>query len=58
VQIQALFAGAKGRNGVQGANTEVARPQVFDGNSGKVLGFVTVYKVYIRMKMREITVEE
>ena len=37
---------------------EVAKPQTFDGTSSKVLGFVTAYKLYIKMKMREVAVEE
>jgi len=37
----------------QRANTEVARLQMFNGSSGKVLGFVKACKLYIRMKIRE-----
>jgi len=37
---------------------EVARLQEFDGSFGKVAGFITAYKLYIHMKMREVTVEE
>ena len=39
-------------------NTKVAKPQVFDGTSSKVSGFVMAYKLYIRIKMRETAVEE
>jgi len=58
VQIQVLLAGAGGGNKVQEANTKVARLQVFDESSGKVLGFVIAYKLYIRIKIRRVIVEE
>ena len=45
------------RGGGGGGATEVAKPQIFDGTSSKVAGFVSVYKLYIRMKLREETVE-
>jgi len=31
---------------------------VFDGTPGKVSGFIIACKLYIRMKMREVAVEE
>ena len=42
--------------GREGA-TEVAKLQIFDGISSKVFGFISTYKLYIRMKLREESVE-
>ena len=64
VQIQALLAAGGGgtERGITGSNrgpqVEVAKPAIFNGEAGKVGGFVTACKLYLRMKMRETTVEE
>jgi len=66
-QIQALLAVAGGatsgaERGVAGVNRgyqmEVAKLAIFSGEVGKVGGFITVCRLYLRMKMREKTVEE
>jgi len=41
----------------RGGGAEVAKPQIFDGTTARVTGFITAYKLYIRMRMREETVE-
>ena len=38
-------------------NLDVAKPQLFNGTSSKVLGFVIGYKLYIRNKLAGATVE-
>jgi len=37
---------------------EVAKPAIFSGEVGKVGGFITACRLYLRIKMREATVEE
>jgi len=60
-QIQALLAGGVGTAGgeveARTGNIEVAKPQLFDGTPSRVAGFVTGYKLYIRNKLAEATVE-
>ena len=67
VQIQALLvAGGGGARGIErgtmgsnmGPYVEVAKLAIFNGEAGKVEGFVTTCRLYSRMKMREVTVEE
>jgi len=40
------------------SNIEVAKLQIFDGAANKVSGFLIVYKLYIRMRMRETPVKK
>ena len=60
MQIQALLA-AQGGTGV-GSNTgpkvKVATPAIFNGEAEKVGGFITACRLFLRMKLREATVEE
>jgi len=39
-------------------NIEIAKPPVFNGEAGKVGGFITVYRLYLRMKIRWAMVEK
>jgi len=62
-QIQVLLAqgggGAGGEErGMTRPKVEVATPAIFNGEVGKVGGFVTACRLYLKMKMREATVEE
>ena len=67
VQIQALLAaGGRGAGETErrmmgsnmGPYMEVAKLAIFNGEVEKVGGFVTACRLYLRMKMREATVEE
>jgi len=65
VQIQALLAvgGGVGTGDVTmgsnlGPHMEVAKLAIFNGEAGKVGGFITVCRLFLRMKLRRATVEE
>jgi len=58
VQIQALIAEGAIKRSNTGSNIEVAKPPVFNGEVGRVEGFITVYRLYLRMRIREAIVEE
>jgi len=65
VQIQALLAAVGGRAGAGGVATgtnagshmEVAKPAIFNGEAGRVGGFISACKIYIRNKLRGEMVE-
>ena len=64
-QIQALLAIQEeaGRGGEvggsnMGSHMEVAKPAIFNGETGKVGGFITVCRLFLRMKLKGTLVEE
>jgi len=40
------------------SNIKIAKLQIFDETAGKISGFLTAYKLFIRISMREAVVEE
>ena len=63
MQIQALLAGGVGGGEVilreveRGGGAKVAKPQIFDGMTSMVVGFISACKLYIRMRLRKEPVE-
>ena len=51
-----------GREAMEGSNTgpniEVAKPPMFNGEVGRVGEFIIVCRLYLRIKMREVTIEK
>jgi len=41
-----------------GFNVEVVKPLLFNRKAEKIEGFIIVYRLYLRIKMREVTVEK
>jgi len=50
--------GGARRGGGASAATKVAKLQTFDGTPSKVSGFVGAYRLYIKIRLRDIPVEE
>ena len=58
MQIHALLAAGGAERGTTGPKVEVAMPAIFNGEAGKMGGFITACRLFLRMKLREATVEE
>jgi len=47
----------KGRGrGAVGSNIEMAKPLMFNGEAREMEGFIMAYRLYLRMRMREVGV--
>ena len=57
-QIVTLSEQVAVRGGGGATSTKVAKSQVLDKTSSKVPRFVTAYRLYIKMRMREVPLEE
>ena len=65
-QIQTLLVTGGAMSGVERGvaevnrsyQIEVAKPAIFSREAGKAGGFIIVCRLYLRMKIREVTVEE
>ena len=64
-QIQALLAAVEGGAGQGraggsrlGSHMKMAKPAIFNREAGRAGGFVTACRSYLKMKMREHTIEE
>ena len=51
-------AGGAGTGPNTGSHMEVAKLAIFNREAGKVGGFITVCRLYLKMKMRGTSVEE
>ena len=52
------MGGGAGRRESTSVATEVAKPQTFDGTLSKISGFVRACKLYIKMRLKDMPVEE
>ena len=65
MQIQALLTaqggartGGEATGSNMGSHMEVAKPAIFNREAGKVGGFITACRLFLKMKLRGATVEE
>jgi len=58
VEAAAIGVGGATEESNTESNIEVAKPPVFNRKAGKVRGFITVCKLYLRMRMRGTMVKE
>jgi len=59
IALQVIIAEKRGAGGGgAGSNIEMVNPPMFNGEASRVGGFITVCRLYLRMRMRGATVEE
>jgi len=51
-------AGGEAVGSNMGSHMEVAKPAIFNGEVGKMGGFIMAYRLFLRMKLRGTSVEE
>ena len=56
--LTAQVGGEAEKGGDTSAATKVAKPQTFDGTLSKISGFVGACRLYIKIRLRDIPVEE
>ena len=61
MQIQTLLAVTKEEEATERSNVEpnvkVAKPLIFSGEARNIAEFITACKLFLKMKMRRVTVE-
>jgi len=56
--VERGVAAVEGSDSNIGFNIKVAKPLMFDRKASKVVGFIIAYRIYLRMRIREVLVEE
>ena len=56
-QIQALLAAIEVEGAIERSNIEVAQLPIFSGNVRNKAGFITAYRLFLKMKIRKTAVE-
>ena len=56
-QIQALLAAIEVEGAIERSNIKVAKLPIFSGKVRNKAGFITAYRLFLKMKIRKIAIE-